>query len=59
LITSAAESILGSILGNRDLGSIVGTVIGGGGQVTSQSAVIVINPSQLDLALDSNLSINN
>lgn len=59
LITGAAESILGSILGNRDLGSIVGTVIGGNGEVTSQSAVIVIDPSQLDLTLDSDLNISN
>ncbi len=59
LITGAAESILGSILGNRDLGSIVGTVIGGNGQVTSQNAVIVIDPSQLDLTLDSDLRVGN
>jgi hypothetical protein len=59
LITGAAESILGSILGNRDLGSVVGTVIGGDGEVTSQNAVIVINPSQLDLTLDSALNISN
>jgi len=57
LITGAAESILGSILGNRDIGTIVGTVIGGNGEVTSQNAVIVVDPSQLDLTLESDLNV--
>lgn len=59
LITGAARSILGSILGNSDLGSIVGSVIGGGGSVTSQSAVIVIDPTQLDLTVDSDFTVGN
>jgi hypothetical protein len=58
LITGAAESILGSILGNRELGTIVGTVIGGNGQVTNENAVIIINPSQLDLTLDADLNVS-
>jgi hypothetical protein len=57
LITGAAESILGSILGSRELGRIVGTVIGGNGTVTSQNAVIIIDPSQLDLTLESDLYV--
>lgn len=57
LITGAAESILGSILGNRDIGTIAGTVIGGNGEVTSQNAVIVVDPSQLDLTLESDLNV--
>jgi hypothetical protein len=57
LITGAAETILGTILGNRDLGTIVGTVIGGNGQVTNQNAVVVINPSELDLTLDADVYI--
>ena len=57
LITGAAESILGSLLGNADLGSLVGAVIGGNDQVTSQSAVIVIDPSQLDLTVDADFNV--
>lgn len=59
LVTGAAESILGSILGNRDLGTLVGTVIGGDGQVTSQNAVIVIDPRQLDLTVESDFNVGN
>ncbi|MEM8808317.1 MAG: S-layer homology domain-containing protein [Cyanobacteria bacterium P01_G01_bin.38] len=49
LVTAAARSILGDLLGNRDLGDVVGDVITGGGNATSQNAVIVIDPDQLDL----------
>ena len=57
LITGAAESILGSLLGSADLGSLVGAVIGGNDQVTSQNAVIVIDPSQLDLTVDTDFNV--
>ncbi|MEM9767975.1 MAG: S-layer homology domain-containing protein [Cyanobacteria bacterium P01_D01_bin.71] len=59
LITGAAESIIGSILGNGDLGSLVGAVIGGNGNVTSQNAVIVIDPTELDLTVDSDFTVGN
>ncbi|MGF1461552.1 MAG: S-layer homology domain-containing protein [Leptolyngbyaceae cyanobacterium] len=59
LITGAAQSILGSILGSPDLGGLVGAVIGGNGSVTSQSAVIVMDPTQLDLTVESDLTVNN
>ncbi|MEO1403634.1 MAG: S-layer homology domain-containing protein [Cyanobacteria bacterium J06635_1] len=49
LVTAAARSILGDLLGNRNLGNVVGDVITGGGNATSQNAVIVIDPNQLDL----------
>ncbi|MEM9163602.1 MAG: S-layer homology domain-containing protein [Cyanobacteria bacterium P01_F01_bin.4] len=49
LVTAAARSILGDLLGNRNLGNVVGDVITGGGNATSQQAVIVIDPNQLDL----------
>ncbi len=58
LITGAAESILGSITGNRNLGSIIGTVINGENQPTSTSAVVVIRPSDLDLTLRSDLTVD-
>ena len=59
LITAAAESILGSITGNRNLGGIVGDVLSGGsGPVTSQNAVIVIDPSQLDITTNANFAVD-
>ncbi|MEM6437112.1 MAG: hypothetical protein AAF773_25140, partial [Cyanobacteria bacterium P01_D01_bin.115] len=57
LITGAAESILGSLLGSADRGSLVGAVIGGNDQVTAQNAVIVIDPSQLDLTVDTDFNV--
>ncbi|HSM82206.1 MAG TPA: S-layer homology domain-containing protein [Nodosilinea sp.] len=59
LITGAAESILGSILGNGNLGSVIGSVITGDNQVTSQSSVVVIRPSDLDLTLRSEFTVDN
>ncbi len=59
LITTAAESILGSITGNRDLGGIVGDILSGtSGTVTSQNAVIVIDPSELDVTVSSDFAVN-
>ncbi|MBD2232650.1 S-layer homology domain-containing protein [Phormidium tenue] len=58
LITGAAESILGRITGNSGLGSVVGAVINGDNQVTSNSAVVVISPSDLDLTLRSDLTVD-
>ena len=49
LATSAAQSILGDLLGNRNLGNIMGEVITGSSNTTSRNAVIVIDPDQLDL----------
>jgi hypothetical protein len=60
LITTAAESILGSITGNSNLGGIVGDILTAtGGQVTTQSAVVVIDPSELDLTVNSNFAVDN
>ncbi|MGG6240058.1 S-layer homology domain-containing protein [Nodosilinea sp. AN01ver1] len=58
LITGAAESILATITGNRNLGSVIGTVITGENQPTSNSAVVVIRPSDLDLTLRSDLTVD-
>lgn len=58
LITGAAESILASITGNSGLGSIVGAVINGDNQVTSNSAVVVIRPSDLDITLRSDFTVD-
>ena len=58
LITGAAESILTTITGNRTIGSIVGAIITGDNQTTSNSAVVVIRPSDLDLTLRSDLTVN-
>ncbi len=58
LITGAAESILGRITGNSGLGSVVGAVINGDNQVTSNSAVVVIRPSDLDITLRSDLTVD-
>lgn len=58
LITGAAESILGRITGNSGLGSVVGAVINGDNQVTSNSAVVVISPSDLDITLRSDLTVD-
>ena len=49
LVTTAAQSILGDLLGSRNLGNVVGEVITASNTSTSQSAVIVIDPDQLDL----------
>lgn len=59
LITTAAESILGSITGNRDLGGLVGDILSGGsGTVTSQNAVVVIDPSQLDVTTSADFAVD-
>ncbi|MFQ4139308.1 S-layer homology domain-containing protein [Nodosilinea sp. PGN35] len=58
LITGAAQSILTSITGNSGLGSVIGAVITGDSQVTSNSAVVVIRPSDLDLTLRSDLTVD-
>jgi hypothetical protein len=58
LITVAAESILDAITGNSGLGSVVGAVINGDNQVTSNSAVVVIRPSDLDLTLRSDFTVD-
>ncbi len=58
LITGAAESILTTITGNRTIGSIVGAIITGDNQPTSNSAVVVIRPSDLDLTLRSDLTVD-
>ncbi|NJL85442.1 MAG: hypothetical protein HC886_04870 [Leptolyngbyaceae cyanobacterium SM1_1_3] len=58
LVTAAAESIVGSILGNRDVGSIIGQVLtGADSNTTSQNAVIVVQPSQLDLRVNSDFYV--
>lgn len=57
LITSAAESILGSLTGNRGLGTLVGAIISGDNRTTSQNAVIVIDPTQLDLMVQSEFTV--
>ncbi|WP_035985054.1 S-layer homology domain-containing protein [Leptolyngbya sp. KIOST-1] len=58
LITGAAESILATITGNRGLGSIVGEIITGENQPTSTSAVVVIRPSDLDLIVRSEFTVD-
>ena len=58
LITGAAESILATITGNRNLGSVIGTVINGENQPTSNSAVVVIRPSDLDLTVRSDFTVD-
>ncbi|WOD41040.1 S-layer homology domain-containing protein [Nodosilinea sp. E11] len=58
LITGAAESILTTITGNRTIGSVVGSIITGENQPTSNSAVVVIRPSELDLILRSDLTVD-
>jgi hypothetical protein len=58
LVTTAAQSILGPLLGNQNLGNVIGQVITGTGSATSQNAVVVINPNQLDLRVDSAFSVN-
>ncbi|MGB3202019.1 MAG: S-layer homology domain-containing protein [Nodosilinea sp.] len=58
LITGAAESILASITGNRNLGGVIGAVINGDSQVTSNSAVVVIRPSDLDLTVQSDFTVD-
>lgn len=58
LVTAAAESIVGTITGQRGLGTVIGQVITGeNGQATSQNAVVVIDPSQLDLVVGSDFSV--
>lgn len=58
LITGAAESILTTITGNRTIGSVVGAIITGDNQTTSNSAVVVIRPSDLDLTLRSDFTVD-
>jgi hypothetical protein len=58
LITGAAESILGSLTGNNSLGTPVGAIITGDNQVTSNSAVVVIRPSDLDLTVRSEFMVD-
>ncbi|WP_187329218.1 S-layer homology domain-containing protein [Halomicronema hongdechloris] len=59
LVTAAAESILASLTGNRNLGSLVEAILTGDSQTTSQSAVIVIDPTQLDLTVESDFTVGN
>lgn len=58
LITGAAQSILTSITGNSSLGNVVGAIITGDNQVTSSSAVVVIRPSDLDLTMRSDFTVD-
>lgn len=58
LVTGAAESILASITGNRTIGSVVGAIITGENQPTSSNAVVVIRPSDLDLTLRSDFTVD-
>jgi hypothetical protein len=58
LITTAAESILTTITGNRTLGTLVGAVITGDNRITSNNTVVVIRPSQLDLTMRSDLTVD-
>ena len=57
LVTAAAESILDSITGDRSLGSLIRDVITADNRVHSRDAVIVIDPRQLDLRLESDLHL--
>jgi hypothetical protein len=58
LITGAAQSILTTITGNATLGNVIGAVITGENQPTTTSAVVVIRPTQLDLTLRSELTVD-
>lgn len=59
LITTAAQSILTSITGNNNLGSLIGAILTGeSGPTTSSNAVVVIRPSQLDLTVQSNFMVD-
>lgn len=58
VITSAAQSILGNLLGNNILTNVVGSVISGSGNVTSQNAVIVMDPTELDVTLGADLTVD-
>lgn len=58
VITSAAQSILGNLLGNNILTNVVGSVISGSGNVTSQNAVIVMDPTELDVTLGADLAVD-
>ncbi|MBD0269316.1 MAG: S-layer homology domain-containing protein [Cyanobacteria bacterium Co-bin8] len=58
LVTTAAQSILGPLVGNQNIGNVIGQVITGSGNTTSQNAVVVINPNQLELRVDSAFSVN-
>jgi hypothetical protein len=58
LVTGAAESILTTITGNRTIGSVVGAIITGDNQATSNNAVVVIRPSDLDLTLRSDFTVD-
>ncbi|NEP18080.1 MAG: S-layer homology domain-containing protein [Leptolyngbya sp. SIO4C1] len=58
LVTTAAQSILGNLLGNRNLGNIVGQVIVGDRNTTTQNAVIVVDPNELDLRVMSEFFVN-
>lgn len=60
VITTAAQSILTSITGNRTLGSLVGSILTGEtGTTTANNAVIVIRPSNLDITTQADLRVNN
>lgn len=56
LITAAAQSILGSRNGGS-LSDIIGQVIAGTGGTTSQQAVIVVDPDQLDLTVNESFTV--
>ena len=56
LITAAAQSILGS-RGGGSLSDIIGQVIAGTGGTTSQQAVIVVDPDQLDLTVNESFTV--
>ncbi|MEO1070057.1 MAG: S-layer homology domain-containing protein [Cyanobacteria bacterium J06638_6] len=58
LVTTAAESILAEITGNRTLGTLVGSIITGDNRTTSSSQVVVIRPSDLDLTVRSDFSVD-
>ncbi|MGB3308114.1 MAG: S-layer homology domain-containing protein [Nodosilinea sp.] len=58
LITGAAESILATITGNSNLGGVIGAVINGENQPTSSNAVVVIRPSDLDLTVRSDFTVD-
>lgn len=55
-ITTAAEAILRTITGGN-LGNIIGQIIGGTGGTTTQQAVVVIDPDQLDLTVNESFAV--
>lgn len=55
--TATAQAILSTILGGANIEDLIGGTLGGTGTSTSQNSVILVDPNQLDLKVNSDFFV--